>query len=63
MSVLSKNNEKDLTMINTYEEATAKIANSEYLRKMREEKNYVKTTMGAGANCTESCYMPFILSR
>ena len=37
-------------MIGTYEEATAKIANSESLKKMRQQKNYVKTTQKAGAN-------------
>ena len=50
-------------MITTYDEATAKIANAEQLRKLRDERNYVKTTMKAGANCAESSFMPLILSR
>jgi hypothetical protein len=53
----------NLPMITSYEDASAKVANSEVLRDMRDESNYVKTTMKAGANCQETCFMPLVLSR
>ena len=47
-NIMSGDENKEAKMINTYEDATAKIANSVEIRDMKQDRNFLESYMKGG---------------
>lgn len=61
--VIASETEEESKMVTSYEEATAKIANANEIREMKQESNYVQSYMGTGLGHADTVLQPLVLSR
>ena len=54
---------KGAQMINTYEDATAKIANSIEIRDMKQDRNFLESYMKGGLGRRHASVQPLVITR